>query len=124
MEAIRSIRTVLFEGWSDTKGKEYKPRPGVLIMYKSGTTTLYPLMSNADQIFKDTDSHVVLEADKYGLERDSWIAWGFEAKWDGMKYIDTLRQRVRLDLDTFFKARENYATSTNPKKMSGNPYAM
>ena len=99
----------MIKGWSNTDGCEYKDRPAITVKFKdSDKMKIIPIMSNAVDVFKKTDSFFECLPHKYGISRPSWLAWGFEADYDKTKITQTLRRKVRVDIDELEEKRKNY----------------
>ena len=115
------VDVVKFKGWSDSSGTAgWVTRYGITVLI-DGKMKIIPVMSNAVEVFYRTNSYWECSVKNYGIDKTSWLAFGFEADWLKEKKITKVR-RVNINLDDLLVKRSNY--HNNGGKMMGSPYSM
>lgn len=115
-----NVQVVTFDSWSDSYGNRMaQGRPGMLVSIE-GKTKLIPIMSNNDAEMHKTDALYKVTTNKFGIKRDSFLAFGFEVDWNRRARRGVIRRSVTIDADELLTKRANY--HTNGGQVCGSPY--
>lgn len=114
------VNIVTFDSWSDTFGNRFKQgRPGIIVMI-DGKCKLIPLTSNDPAVFVKKDALFRLDKVRHKLDKECWLAFGYEVPWDRTKRRCTIRKNVQIDMDDLLAKRSNY--HKNDGEILGSPY--
>lgn len=115
-----NVQVVSFSSWSDTYGnRNHGGRPGILVTI-DGKCKLIPLTSKDPKVFVKKDALFRLDKVRCKLDKECWLAFGFEVDWDRSKRRSTIRKAISIDYDDLLTKRSNYRK--NNGEMLGSPY--
>jgi len=105
---MNTVQVIKFDSWSDSCGYRHKATRTGILTHVNGKTKLIPIMSGRSDFFERTDSMFKLAAKKFGLDHDSWLAFGYEQDYDKSKRKALVRKNVPIDHDDLLAKRSNY----------------
>ena len=115
-----NVQVILFKSWSDSFGTRMEAtRPGILVSIE-GEVKLIPILSNGRDTFIKTNSLYECNRNRFGLDKESFLSFGYEVKYDKHQKVEVLRKKVKLCLDTLLEKRTNY--HANGGNVLGSPY--
>lgn len=115
-----NVQVVSFSSWSDTYGnRNYGGRPGMLVQI-DGKCKLIPLTSKDPAVFIKKDAFFRLDKLRSNLDKECWLAFGYEVDWDRHKRRCTIKKKLEIDYQDLLTKRSNYYK--NDGEIMGSPY--